>query len=210
MLLDITLSLAPTLPTWPGDPKPSLERLQDMARGDVCTVTRLHSVVHAGTHLDAPLHFIDGGASVDSLALSTLIGPCQVVHVPDDIARLDAACLERLEIAACPRLLFRTRNSRLWDDPGHDFCRDFVAFSADGAQWLVDRGVRLVGIDYLSVEPFDHDEPVVHRILLGAAIIAVEGLDLRGADAGPWELICLPLKLPDSDGAPARVILRRN
>lgn len=207
-VLDVTLSLSPGLPAWPGEPHARLDRLQDMARGDACTVTRLDTVVHAGTHLDAPVHFIEGGAGVEALPLDVLMGPCWVAWVPDADA-LSAAVLDGLDLPDCPRLLFRTRNSALWDQPHHDFRRDFVAFTEDGARWLVERGVRLVGVDYLSVERFDHAEPWVHRILLGAGVIPVEGLDLRAAEPGAWELICLPLKLSGCDGAPARVVLRR-
>lgn len=208
-LLDITLPLSENLPAWPGEPHAILSRLQDMAVGDECTVTRLNTVVHAGTHVDAPVHFVAGGSGVDSLDLATLVGPAQVVHVPDTADALSADVLDSLDVPDCPRLLFRTRNSLLWDEPRHDFRPDFVAFTRDGAEWLVRRGVRLVGIDYLSVERFDHPEPWVHRALLRAGIVAVEGLDLRHADAGAWQLICLPLKIPGCDGAPARVVLMR-
>lgn len=211
MILDVTLTLAPTLPAWPGEPHARLERLQDMATGDPCTVTRLDTVVHCGTHVDAPVHFIPGGAGIDAVPLAVLMGPCWVAQVADNVDSLTAAVLDGLSIPAeARRVLFRTRNSALWAQPAHDFRTDFVAFSRDGADWVVARGLTLVGVDYLSVEPFDHAEPWVHRTLLGAGIVAVEGLDLRAAGAGWWHLTCLPLKIAGADGSPARVVLARD
>lgn len=207
MIYDVTLAFGSGVPPWPGEPAPVIARLSDMARGDVCTVTRLDFVVHYGTHLDAPIHFIPGGGDVASLDLDTLMGPCQVVRVDDGV---DAIGREAFAIPpGCTRLLVRTRNSALWDNPAHAFARDFVAFTSEGAQWLVDSGVRLVGIDYLSVQRFADAEPTTHRILLGAGVIAVEGLDLRGIEPGAYELACLPLKLIGADGSPCRVVLTR-
>lgn len=205
MIYDVTLAFGSGVPPWPGEPAPVITRLSDMAKGDVCNVTRVDFAVHYGTHLDAPLHFIPGGDDVASLALDTLMGPCHVVRVSDD---MDAIGPDAFEIPpGCTRLLVRTRNSALWDYPAHAFQQDFIAFTPEGAQWLVDRGIRLVGIDYLSVQRFADTEPTTHRILLGAGIIAVEGLDLRGIEPGIYELACLPLKLIGADGAPCRVVL---
>ncbi|MBI5162520.1 MAG: cyclase family protein [Magnetospirillum sp.] len=210
-LLDITLTLAPTLPAWPGEPHARLERLQDLANGDPCTVTRLDTVVHCGTHVDAPAHFIPGGAGIDAVPLDVLMGPCWVADVADSVDSLTPRVLDGLGIPAeARRVLFRTRNSALWAQPAHDFHTDFVAFDRAGGDWAVARGLILVGIDYLSVEPFHHAEPWVHRTLLAAGIVPVEGLDLRAATAGWWQLACLPLKLPGADGSPARVVLTRD
>ena len=207
MIFDVTLAFGSGIPPWPGEPAPVMTRLSDMAKGDACTVTRLDFVVHYGTHLDAPIHFIPGGGDVASLDLEVLMGPCHVVRVPD---HMDAIGPEAFAIpSGCTRLLVRTRNSALWDNPAHAFVRDFVAFTPEGARWLVECGVRLVGIDYLSVQGFHDSEPTTHRVLLGAGVIAVEGLDLRGIEPGGYGLVCLPLKLIGADGSPCRVILSR-
>ena len=202
---DVTLAIGSGVPPWPGEPAPLVTRLSDMAKGDDCNVTRMDFAVHYGTHLDAPLHFIPGGGDVASLDLQTLMGPCHVARVADTV---DAIGPEAFAIpSGCTRLLVRTRNSTLWDNPAHAFRRDFVAFTPEGAQWLVACGIRLVGIDYLSVQRFHDAEPTTHRILLGAGVIAVEGLDLRGIAPGAYQLACLPLKLIGADGSPCRVVL---
>ncbi len=202
---DVTLPFGIGVPAWPGEPMPVITRLADMDKGDDCTVTRLDFAVHYATHLDAPLHFVKGGGDVAGLALDVLMGPCQLVRIDNEI---DAIGPEAFEIApGCTRLLVKTRNSALWDDPAHAFHRDFTAFTPEGAQWLVDRGIRLVGIDYLSVQRFYDSEPATHRILLGAGVIAVEGLDLRAVEPGEYHLTCLPLRLVGADGSPCRVVL---
>ena len=207
---DITLAFGSGAPTWPGDPSPQFTRIADMGQGAPCNVTHLGFVVHYGTHVDAPIHFIPGGADVASLDLAVLMGPCHVAHVDEGADAIGPAELERLNIPdGCFRLLVRTRNSRLWDNPAHPFHTDFTAFTPEGAQWLADRGVRLVGIDYLSVQRFHDPEPVTHRILLGAGVIAVEGLDLRGVAPGAYHLTCLPLKLIGADGSPCRAVLTK-
>ncbi|OAN49290.1 hypothetical protein A6A04_04020 [Paramagnetospirillum marisnigri] len=204
-MFDLTLAFGSGVPPWPGEPAPRITRLSDMDVGDACTVTRMDFVVHYGTHLDAPVHFIQGGTDVASLPLDVLMGPCHVARVADSV---DTIGPDAFEIpAGCTRLLVRTRNSDLWNTPAHPFHRDFVAFTPEGAQWLVERGIRLVGIDYLSVQGFHDAAPTTHRILLGAGVIAVEGLDMRGVEAGEYHLTCLPLKIIGADGAPCRVVL---
>lgn len=207
---DITLPFSPALPAWPGEPKPVISKLSDIGKGQDANVTRIDTCVHFGTHLDAPSHFIDGGAGVDSLDPDTLIGKVYVAHFPDCTA-IDAAALEGASIPAdCRRLLLRTRNSDLWDNPDHEFFQDYVAVSSDGAQWLVSRGIELVGIDYLSIEQYTATDFSTHLILLGASVIVVEGLDLREVPSGLFEMACLPMKIVDADGAPTRVILWRD
>jgi arylformamidase len=205
-LVDVSLALSGALVTWPGDPKPVLSRLTDLDHGDACTTTHLSMVVHTGTHVDAPAHFVQGGAGVDQLALDTLIGPALVVRIPDGADAITPAHLAHIP-AGTRRILFKTRNSARWADPTHDFDPDFVALTPDAAQALVDMGVGLVGIDYLSVERFNEPGNATHLALLGAGVVALEGLDLRRVEAGPWRLICLPLNIPGCDGAPARVVL---
>ncbi len=206
-LFDITLNISNDLPVWPGDPAIHFYRVADVNHGDVCTLSRLESGSHIGTHLDAPLHFIKGGRTVDQLDLDVLIGPCVVVHVPQaDV--IDAALLDSLNLPAdTRRVLFRTRNSQIWSSEDYGtFRTDYVGVDRSGADWLVGRGMQLVGVDYMSVAPFA-DTITPHNILLGAGLIIVENLNLAGVEAGTYQLICLPLKLKDGDGAPVRAVL---
>jgi len=205
---DITLPLSPALPVWPGDPPVEVERVADLEAGDAYTLTRLGLSVHAGTHVDAPAHFVRGGGTVDQLDLDVLIGPARVVDIPDATA-IDEAALEGLRLSAgVERLLLRTRNSarRARGVSEAALLADFVAVTADGARWLVDRGVRLVGIDGPSIAPLD-DIDTPHRVLLGAGVVIVEGLDLGGVGGGDYTLVCLPLRLVGCEGAPVRAVL---
>ncbi|MER2599318.1 MAG: cyclase family protein [Caldilineales bacterium] len=203
---DITLSITPALPVWPGDPPVTLSQPAQLAHGDAYTLTRLDISAHTGTHLDAPAHFIADGVGIEALDLARLIGPAQVIDARGH-AQISAAVLATLPLApAVQRVLFLTDNSARWDIPDHPFANDFVAIEADAAQALVDRGVQLVGIDYLSVAPY-HDPVPTHQILLGAGVIPVEGLDLRGITPGFYQLICLPMKIIGADGAPCRAVL---
>lgn len=205
-IYDISLTITPTLPVWPGDPTVRLTQPSHLERGDICTITRLDIGAHTGTHLDAPAHFIRGGASVETLDLNTLIGPALVVDARG-WGHLTADGLEALSIpTGVERLLLRTDNSALWQRGETRFAEDFVAIDPSGASWLVARGVRLVGIDYLSVGPYDNGVPT-HEILLGAGVIAVEGLDLSAVEPGAYQLVCLPIKLGGADGAPCRAVL---
>jgi arylformamidase len=157
--------------------------------------------------VDAPAHFIEKGATIEQLPLDVLIGSATVVELLND----DIITPEILEALSLPeetkRLLFKTKNSALWADPAHQFNPDFVALSADAAAWLVKKGVRLVGVDYLSVQLFKDTEPLTHQLLLEAGVIIVEGLNLHRARQGAYQLVCLPLKLVGSEGAPARAVL---
>ena len=169
-------------------------------------MTRLDLGAHTGTHVDAPAHFVEGGAGVDSLDLDTLWGPALVVE------ELEADCLtadviEKLSIPpGTERVLFHTRNSGRWARGECEFAEDYVAITEDGARWLVERGVRLVGVDYLSVAPFEATTPT-HQVLLQAGVVIVEGLNLSSIAPGTYQFICLPLKIVGGDGAPARAIL---
>jgi arylformamidase len=206
-IYDISLTISPNLPTWPGDPGLKLDRFESMDQGAHANKTRISSSVHLGTHVDAPHHFLNDGRTVEQLALEVLTGPCYVVQLPDGIEAITAEVLERTEITpAMKRVLFGTRNSHLWARGESTFQTDFVAITEDGAQWLVERGVQLVGVDYLSVAPYGDSEPT-HKVLLGAGVILVEGLNLSNVMRGFYDLYCLPLKIAGSDGAPARAIL---
>lgn len=205
-IYDLTLTITPDLIVWKGDPPIQMTQPQHLDRGDVCTVTRLNMSAHTGTHLDAPAHFIPGGATVETLDLYTLVGPALLVDV-GDVDQITTAVLEQLPIPpGATRLLLRSRNAARWAAGETEFYEPFVAIEADGAQWLVDHGIKLVGVDYLSVAPY-HDAVTTHQILLGAGVIAVEGLNLYEIPTGLYQLVCLPMKLGGSDGAPVRAIL---
>jgi arylformamidase len=204
---DISLAISNDMPTWPGNPIVTLRRIQDMAKGDPVTVSQLHLGAHTGTHVDAPMHFIQGGNGVDSLNLDVMMGRCEVRRVPDEVRSITAEVLNSLPIPhGAIRLLLRTSNSDIWARGENKFQKEFVAIDPSGAQWLVDRGVKLIGIDYLSIAPFKNGAPT-HNILLGGGIIPIEGLNLSQIDPGGYFLYCLPLKLKNADGAPARVLL---
>jgi arylformamidase len=205
-IYDLSLGISPDLPVWPGDPPVRLERVSSIADGANANVSTLHCGVHVGTHVDAPLHFIDGARSVETLPLKVLTGRAYVVDLRKAEV-LDAATLEASDIPPrTRRILFKTRNSALWARKEPEFRKDFVAVDASGAEWLVRKGVQLVGVDYLSVAPFGDSKPT-HRILLEAGVVVVEGLNLSEVSQGRYTLYCLPLKLVGSDGAPARAIL---
>jgi arylformamidase len=208
-IFDISLSISPHLPVWPGDPPIMLEQVESMDQGADANVSHISAGVHIGTHVDAPHHFLNDGRTVDELPLDVLIGPCYVTQLPDGIK---AITVEVLEGASLPtnatRILFGTSNSRLWSRGEMEFQKDFVAVEEDSANWLVERGIQLVGVDYLSVAPYGNSVPT-HRILLQAGVVVVEGLDLSTLPRGFYDLYCLPLKLLDTEGAPARAILVR-
>jgi arylformamidase len=204
-IFDVSVPISSRLPTWPGDPKVSLERVSSIAKGDAANVSRLDAGVHTGTHVDAPVHFVDGATGIDSIPLETLVGPCLVVEADPPWLELRA---EDLPATAHTRILFKTRNSARWAARKVDFETEFVAVGLELARRLVAEGKILVGVDYLSVEsyhaPFEHP---VHHTLLEARVVVIEGLDLSGVEAGEYDLYCLPLKLVASDGAPARTML---
>jgi arylformamidase len=205
-IYDITLTISNDLPVWPGDTPVNLVRNKDMHQGEVCTLSQLTSSVHVGTHLDAPMHFLRDGHGVDQIDLNKLIGPCSVIDLPAAMS-IDAAALAQANIpAGTRRLLIRTRNSEHWAHPDKVFHTDFVAIDPSGAEWLAQHGLHLVGVDYLSVGAFEGGIPT-HEILLSNGIVPVEGLDLSRIEPGEYQLICLPLKLKDCDGAPVRAVL---
>jgi arylformamidase len=204
---DISLTISPNLPIWPGDPPLELEQFESMDKGGHNNVTKMSSCVHIGTHVDAPRHFLNDGRTVEQLPLDALTGPCYVAQLPDGIEAITAEVLDRTEITSeMKRVLFGTRNSHLWARGESKFQTDFVAITEDGAEWLVERSVRLVGVDYLSVAPYGDSIPT-HTILLKAGVVLVEGLNLSNVMRGFYDLYCLPLKIAGSDGAPARAIL---
>jgi arylformamidase len=205
-IYDISLLISPNMPVWPGDPNLVLERVEKMEDGSHCNVSHLGLSVHTGTHVDAPYHFLAKGKTVESLSLSHLTGRVYVTYLPN-AQQITAEVLEKAEIPPrTRRILFKTRNSEIWARRDMAFQTDFVAISPDGADYLVNRGLKLVGVDYLSVAPYGQSVDT-HRTLLAAGVVVVEGLDLSQVPPGRYTLYCLPLKLAGSDGAPARAIL---
>lgn len=203
-IYDITMPVSSALPTFPGDPRVTVEPVTRIARGDAANVSRITMATHSGTHIDSPLHYNDRGAPVDRIPLPLLVGKALLVEI-NGVRQIGRKELARLPIGGEERLLIKTGNSLLWERPG--FIEDYAYLTADGAEYLLETGVRLVGIDYLSVEAFDGGGEV-HRLLLGNGVVILEGLNLDGIPAGSYELICLPLKIAGGDGAPVRAILR--
>lgn len=204
---DVSVTITPDLPVWPGDPAIVLERVEKIAEGGNANVSRLDMGVHTGTHVDAPVHFVEGRTGVDRMPLDLLIGPAQVVRIPDGTVSIGAG--EVLAAGIQPgvtRILFKTSNSEFWNHTEAGFQKSFVGITRSGAEALLSLSVRLVGIDYLSIAPFKQSRPT-HEALLSAEVAVIEGLDLREAEAGLYTLYCLPIKLGGSDGAPCRVIL---
>jgi arylformamidase len=205
-IYDVSLPIHPKLPVWPGDPPIELVREASIDQGSNANVSRLACGVHVGTHVDAPLHFIKEGASVDQFDLNRLTGRVHVVDLRG-VTTITSGLLNSAGISKrARRLFFKTDNSHLWQVQRSAFVEDFVAMQADAAEWVVRRGIQLVGIDYLSIAPFQASGPT-HRTLLEAGVIVVEGLNLWSVPPGRYTLYCLPLNLVGSDGAPARVIL---
>jgi arylformamidase len=209
-IYDVTVPLRNELPTWPGDPKIQIATSRSLENGDDANVSMLTFSAHAGTHVDAPAHFIEGAAKLESLPLEVLIGEAEVIEVPDEVRVIDEAFVDSHCAPGTQRILFKTRNSAFWSEPEPRFHTDFTYVDLAAATRLVQRGLTLIGIDYLSIEKYDSATPEVHHELLSHGVVILEGLDLSAVPAGKYELICLPLRLRSEkgDGAPARVVLR--
>jgi arylformamidase len=206
--IDVTVPVHGAMPTWPGDPPVVLERERSLDRGDGSNVTRLALGAHTGTHVDAPLHFLAAGTPVDRMPLDATMGPARVIGIRDGAA-IGRAALVREDVREGERILLRTANSdRPWfREP---FRPRFVALAPDAAEYLAQRRIRCLGVDYLSVGPYDAEaeNAQTHRLLLAAGVWIVEGLDLSAVKPGAYELLCLPLRLEGAEGAPARALLR--
>jgi arylformamidase len=206
-IYDISVTIGNGFPVWPGDPKISLERISKIEEGASANVSLLTMSVHTGTHLDAPYHFLADGKTVETLALETLIGPVQVVQIPDAVRIITGKDIKNAGIrSGIERVLFKTSNNHFWEDAVADFQTDFVALDKDGARTLVSLGIRLVGIDYMSIAPFDDGVPT-HEVLLKNGVIILENCNLSAVKPGMYTLYALPLKLGGSDGAPVRAVL---
>jgi arylformamidase len=201
--IDISLPLHPDMPVWPGSPGVRIRHTRTIADGNPSNESKLEMDVHCGTHVEGPLHFIDGAEPVGTIPMSVFVGPAHVEHLRG------ATAIGPNELASVPpgteRLLLRTSNSDLWRQTA-TFRRDYVALTLDGAKWIADRGIKLVGVDYLSVQRWG-DDPETHRVLMRAGVAILEGIDLSDAPAGDYRLTCLPLRLESTEAAPARAIL---
>ena len=206
-LLDVSVLLAPGLATYPGNPALEITPVHRIADGDSANNSRLVMGTHTGTHVDAPKHFFDDKPGVDSLSLDLLVGRARVIDLPHR-GGITEAHLKDAGLREDLRILLRTPNSALWNSTD-GFHTDYTYITEDGAKFLVDQGVKVVGVDYLSVEQFHKPGAPAHHALLGAGVIIIEGLNLSDADAGQYEMYCLPLRIAGADGAPARVVLKR-
>ena len=204
--IDVSVTLKTGMVTWPGDPSVRISHALSLERGDPCTVSYLELGAHSGTHMDAPAHFVAGGTGIDSMPLDAAIGPARVIVI-EDPESITLGELEPHRIQPGERILFKTHNSdRSWETDA--FAEGFVYLSAPAARHLAERSVTLVGIDYLSVGGFDADGVETHQALLRAGIWVIEGLYLNEVPPGAVDLICLPLKIAEGDGAPARALVR--
>ena len=204
--IDISVPLHNAMVHWPGDPPVRIERVEDIRRGDTSTISVISMGSHTGTHMDAPRHFIRKGRGIDDMPLDATVGRARVIEIRD-AESIKPAELVQHHLRPGERILFRTRNStRVWKTD--TFIEDFVFISEEAARFLVECRVAVVGVDYLSVGGFKRDGSEIHRILLGGGVWLIEGLDLSSVNPGKYDLICLPLKLVQGDGAPARAILR--
>jgi arylformamidase len=209
-IYDVSVPISERMPTYEGDPGVEIKEWATIAGGDAANVTVLHFGAHTGTHVDAPAHFIEGASKVSEMPLDVLIGEARVVSIPEDARSITAAHVAAQDLGDATRVLFRTRNSDFWSNPEGAFRADFTYLEPEAARALVLMGVRLVGIDYLSVEKFKPERFETHQALLSNSVVIIEGLDLRAVAPGVYELICLPLKIASGtgDGAPARAVLR--
>jgi len=202
---DVSVPLRAGMPTYEGEPGPRLEFVKRLSNGDPFTVSVLSLGSHTGTHVDAPSHFLDGAPGVDGLPPEALVGPAFVAEHEGE-RHITAADLDALGIPpGCERLLFKTRSGRFWDDS--EFHRDFIALAPDAARALAERGLRLVGIDYMSIERFQPERHEVHETLLASGVVILEGLDLWQVPPGEYFLVCAPLNVVGAEGAPARAFL---
>ena len=199
--LDVSVPIYSGMVHWPDNPPIELDVLMHVDRGDICTVSALKMGTHTGTHIDAPIHFLPGGAGIEEVPMENLIGPARVIEIKDpDAVKADELRVHNIGVRE--RLLFKTSNShRCWNTS--EFVPKFVSIAEDAASYLASLNTLAVGIDYLSA-----GSPETHRTLLSAGVVIVEGLNLTGVSPGPYELLCLPLKILGGDGAPARVLLR--
>ncbi len=203
---DISVLLNENIPVWPGDPPVKIERTLSLEQGDIANASRIATSLHWGTHIDAPYHFYPDAWTVDQIPLEVLIGPATVLEFPDQ-QQITARDLERQWRKGIRRLLLKTHNSAFWQEKPLRFHTDFTALTAEAADFLLEKGVVLVGIDYLSIDLYETDEYPVHKRLYRQNVVGIEGLNLNGVPPGQYRLLCLPLRIEGGDGAPARCVL---
>lgn len=209
-IYDISIPITNGMVTWPGDPPVELSYISEIKKGDEANISYLEMCVHTGTHIDAPKHFIDGGKTIESILMDKLIGEVLVVDINADVDVITAEVLQshpKIDaIKKSKKILFHTRNSNYWSSSADKFYTNYVGIDASGAKYLTELAIDLVGVDYLSVAPFiDTLEP--HQIFLSNEVVLLEGINLTSIEEGYYQLTCLPLNIPDCDGAPARAIL---
>ena len=209
-IYDITVPISETVPIYAGDPGVTITAAKSIANGDSANVSQLSFGVHTGTHVDAPNHFIDGAKRIHELDPEKLVGPCRVIEVPQDVVAIEPEHVG--DIGGICRVLFKTQNSSFWNEPERGFRKDYSYLTPATAQHLVDSGVVLVGIDYLSIEKSGSPGHPVHITLLKKEVVILEGIDLREVRAGDYGMICMPLKYigAGGDGSPARTMLWEN
>ena len=207
-IYDVTVPISANTPIYEGDPKVMIESVRTIADGANANVSNLCLGAHTGTHVDAPNHFIDSTRRVEDLDIEKLVGPCRVIEIDGSVIEIAPSHIS--DLAGVERVVFKTRNSEFWNTPEDGFRTDFTYISPEAARTIADAGIKLVGIDYLSVEKFASSDFATHITLLEKEIVILEGLDLREVPAGDYEIVCLPLKYVGGtgDGAPARTILR--
>ncbi|MBF0554528.1 MAG: cyclase family protein [Nitrospirae bacterium] len=203
--VDISIDNKNGMVVWPGDPEYSMKRIHDIDKGDTLNLSLITMTSHTGTHMDAPLHWIRGGKSIDEMPLSITVGTARVIEIKDTES-IKVSELKDYALKKGERILFKTLNSKNRMDK---FTGDFVYISVEAARYISQIGVLMVGVDYLSVGGYHTDGQLIHTTLLEAGVWIIEGLDLSLADSGEYELVCLPLKLLGCDGAPSRSILRK-
>ena len=206
-IIDISIQLSRKTPVWEGDKGISVHRVAKIENGCDFNVSRIELGVHTGTHIDAPFHVFENGKTVDQIPLDTLIGSAQVIEIPNGISIIDKNCLMKMSFQdGIDRILFKTSNSLYWETDPFSFHKEYVALNSEGAKYLVDIGLKLIGVDYFSVSSFD-DLKQPHMILLDRGIVLLENIDLRQVVPGIYKLICLPMKITGTDGAPVRAVL---
>ena len=205
-IYDISHSLKTGFPVWPGDPPAEIRQTQSLDSGEVYNSSSINASLHWGTHIDAPSHLFNNKLTVDLIPPEVLLGPVEVIYLPE-VKKITKTFLEKIDFPQIERILFKTRNSEFWNERPLRFREDYTALTPGAATILVDAGIKAVGIDYFSLDLFTAKDLPVHKILYEANIIGIEGLDLRQISPGNYELICLPLKIWQGDGALARVLL---
>lgn len=205
-IYDISVPLQAGMPVWLDDDEPKFEQYASIGKSSIVNSTGIQSSAHVGTHVDAPRHLFNDGKTAEQIPLNILIGEAAVIDL-GNAEKINQQVLSGVDWLDCPRVLFKTLNSAYWKSPRHKFNTNFVSLTADGAEFLVDKQVKLVGIDYLSIDLFSAELLPAHKILLAREVVVIEGINLLGVPEGNYELYCLPLKIVGADGAPARAIL---